>query len=166
MDLAMHDIHKLADNPEANAEAAVLAPGHGGLEGIEDASLVFFRDADAVVLYRQPYLGAVAQQRDLDCFARAIFVGMKRTVPCAPETAVRYDANGASMMVVGADNRVSQVPVRTGDHAGEIHARLRCGLISVISDHAVSRTIGALGELVSHCWPFPDSPLVPRVARR
>jgi HlyD family secretion protein len=51
-------------------------------------------------------------------FARATFVGMKRTVPCAPETAVRYDANGASMMVVGADNRVSQVPVRTGDHAG------------------------------------------------
>jgi HlyD family secretion protein len=51
-------------------------------------------------------------------FGRAIFVGMKRQVPCAPETAIRYDANGASVMVVGADNRVSQVPVRTGDHAG------------------------------------------------
>jgi HlyD family secretion protein len=51
-------------------------------------------------------------------FGRAVFVGLKRTVPATPETAIRYDANGASVMVVGADNRVSQVPVRTGDHAG------------------------------------------------
>jgi HlyD family secretion protein len=51
-------------------------------------------------------------------FGRATFVGLKRTVPAVPETAIRYDANGASVMVVGADNRVSQVPVRTGDHAG------------------------------------------------
>jgi len=51
-------------------------------------------------------------------FGRAVFVGLKRTVPAAPETAIRYDANGASMMVVGADDRVSQVPVRTGDHSG------------------------------------------------
>ena len=51
-------------------------------------------------------------------FGRAVFVGLKRTVPAAPETAIRYDANGASVMVVGSDNRVSQVPVRTGDHAG------------------------------------------------
>jgi HlyD family secretion protein len=51
-------------------------------------------------------------------FGRATFIGLKRTVPCVPETAIRYDANGASVMVVGADNRVSQVPVRSGDHAG------------------------------------------------
>jgi HlyD family secretion protein len=51
-------------------------------------------------------------------FGRAVFVGLKRTVPVTPETAIRYDANGASVMVVGSDNRVSQVPVRTGDHAG------------------------------------------------
>ena len=50
-------------------------------------------------------------------FGRAIFVGLSRTVPVVPETAIRYDANGASVMVVGADNRVSQVPVRTGDHS-------------------------------------------------
>ena len=51
-------------------------------------------------------------------FGRAIFVGLKRTVPVVPETAIRYDANGAAVMVVGSDNRVAQVPVRTGDHAG------------------------------------------------
>jgi len=51
-------------------------------------------------------------------FGRAIFVGLSRTVPAVPETAIRYDANGASVMVVGADNRVSQIPVRTGDHSG------------------------------------------------
>jgi HlyD family secretion protein len=50
-------------------------------------------------------------------FGRAVFVGLSRTVPAAPETAIRYDANGASVMVVGADDRVSQVPVRTGDHS-------------------------------------------------
>lgn len=49
MDFALHGIHKLAGNPEANAEAAVLAPGHRALEGIEDASLVFLRNADPVI---------------------------------------------------------------------------------------------------------------------
>ena len=51
-------------------------------------------------------------------FGRATFVGLSRTVPAVPETAIRYDANGASVMVVGADDRVSQIPVRTGDHSG------------------------------------------------
>jgi HlyD family secretion protein len=31
---------------------------------------------------------------------------------------VRYDANGASVMVVGANGKVSQVQVRTGDRGG------------------------------------------------
>ena len=51
-------------------------------------------------------------------FGRASFVALSRTVPAVPETAIRYDANGASVMVVGADDRVAQVPVRTGDHSG------------------------------------------------
>ncbi len=51
-------------------------------------------------------------------FGRANFVGMTRTVTAAPETAIRYDADGASVMVVGADNHVTQVPVKTGDHGG------------------------------------------------
>jgi HlyD family secretion protein len=51
-------------------------------------------------------------------FGGAQFTGLQRTVLAAPELAVRYDADGASMMVVGADDRVRQVPVRTGEHEG------------------------------------------------
>jgi hypothetical protein len=74
VDLAMHDIHKLADNPEANAEAAVLAPGHGALEGIEDASLVLSRDADPAIPNRQLRLGAMTTQRDLDRLSRTTYL--------------------------------------------------------------------------------------------
>jgi len=51
-------------------------------------------------------------------FGRASFTGMTRTVSAVPETAIRYDADGASVMVVGADNRVLQVPVKIGSHEG------------------------------------------------
>lgn len=51
-------------------------------------------------------------------YARASFVDLGRAVPTLPETAVRYDANGASVMVVGANNRVSMVPVKTGERGG------------------------------------------------
>jgi HlyD family secretion protein len=51
-------------------------------------------------------------------FGRASFTGLTRTVSAAPETAIRYDADGASLMVVGADDRVTQVPVKTGAHEG------------------------------------------------
>jgi HlyD family secretion protein len=51
-------------------------------------------------------------------YARASFVDLSRAVPALPETAIRYDANGASVMVVGADGRVSQAPVRTGERGG------------------------------------------------
>lgn len=51
-------------------------------------------------------------------YARASFTDLSRAVPAVPETAIRYDANGASVMVVGAGNRVAQVNVRTGDRGG------------------------------------------------
>jgi HlyD family secretion protein len=51
-------------------------------------------------------------------FAKASFIDLSRAVPTLPETAVRYDANGASVMVVGANGRVSQVPVSTGQRGG------------------------------------------------
>ena len=76
----MHGIHKLADNPQANAEAALLAPGHRALEGTEDASLVFFRDADSVILNSQSCRGAVTNQRDPDRLARAILEGVRQEV--------------------------------------------------------------------------------------
>jgi HlyD family secretion protein len=51
-------------------------------------------------------------------YARASFVDISRAVAALPETAVRYDANGASVMLVGADGKVSQQPVRTGERGG------------------------------------------------
>lgn len=51
-------------------------------------------------------------------YARASFIDLSKLTPALPETAIRYDANGASVMVVGADGRVSQQPVRTGDRGG------------------------------------------------
>lgn len=47
-------------------------------------------------------------------FARAVFSDAVGTVLAVPETAVRYDADGASVMVVQPDNRVKRAPVRTG----------------------------------------------------
>jgi HlyD family secretion protein len=51
-------------------------------------------------------------------YARASFIDLSRNVSTVPETAVRYDANGASVMLVGSDGRVSQQPVRTGERGG------------------------------------------------
>jgi HlyD family secretion protein len=51
-------------------------------------------------------------------FARATFLGFTRSASAVPETAVRYDAEGASVMVVGSDNRVQRVPVTTGQRGG------------------------------------------------
>ena len=47
-------------------------------------------------------------------FGRAVFTGLSQAKRAVPETAVRYDADGASVAVVGADNRVSRVAVKTG----------------------------------------------------
>ncbi len=51
-------------------------------------------------------------------FGRAVFSGVSGAVLAAPETAVTYDADGASVTVVGADNRVKHVAVVTGQRGG------------------------------------------------
>ena len=51
-------------------------------------------------------------------YARASFIDLTRAAPSLPETAIRYDANGASVMVMQANGRVAQVPIRTGDRGG------------------------------------------------
>ncbi len=47
-------------------------------------------------------------------FARATFTGMSAPTATVPETAVRYDADGASVAVIGSDNRVRVQAVKTG----------------------------------------------------
>ena len=51
-------------------------------------------------------------------YGQASFTGAARAVTAAPDAAVRFDADGASVMVVGADDRVHRVPVRTGQRVG------------------------------------------------
>ncbi|HEY2050757.1 MAG TPA: efflux RND transporter periplasmic adaptor subunit [Caulobacteraceae bacterium] len=51
-------------------------------------------------------------------FARANFLGISHSANAVPETAVRYDADGASVMVVGANDKVTRVPVTTGQRGG------------------------------------------------
>jgi HlyD family secretion protein len=47
-------------------------------------------------------------------FGRAVFSDVTGLAPAVPETAVRYDADGAAVMVVGNDNRVHRALVQTG----------------------------------------------------
>lgn len=51
-------------------------------------------------------------------FARATFTGATQVKLAVPETAVRYDADGASVAVVGSNDRVHIMPVKTGRRAG------------------------------------------------
>jgi HlyD family secretion protein len=51
-------------------------------------------------------------------FARAVFTDATGVAPAVPETAVRYDADGASVMVIQPDNHVKRVMVRTGPRGG------------------------------------------------
>jgi len=51
-------------------------------------------------------------------FARARFLGYARSALAVPETAVRYDADGASVMVVGSDGKVARAAVTTGERGG------------------------------------------------
>ncbi len=51
-------------------------------------------------------------------FARATFTGVSTAPSAVPETAVRYDADGASVAVLGPDNRVRIQTVKTGRRAG------------------------------------------------
>lgn len=85
-------------------------------------------------------------------FARASFVDLTRAAPALPETAIRYDANGASVMVVGAGGKVSQVPVRTGDRGG--------GYVELLSGPPVGSVVVAkasaqllAGDYVKPDWP-------------
>lgn len=55
-------------------------------------------------------------------YGRALFADAVGQSLAVPETAVRYDADGASVMVVGADNRVKRVAVTTGSRGSGLVA--------------------------------------------
>lgn len=51
-------------------------------------------------------------------FGRALFSDASAMALVVPETAVRYDADGASVITVPPDNKVRRVLVQTGQHGG------------------------------------------------
>jgi HlyD family secretion protein len=51
-------------------------------------------------------------------FARAVFTGVSLASVAVPETAVLYDADGAAVMLVGADNTISREAIVTGQRGG------------------------------------------------
>jgi HlyD family secretion protein len=59
-------------------------------------------------------------------FASAAFMGSSRSALSVPETAVRYDADGAALMMVGPDDRVIRAAVTTGQR-GEGYVELISG---------------------------------------
>jgi HlyD family secretion protein len=51
-------------------------------------------------------------------FGRAEFTESTGMALAVPETAIRYDADGASVMTVAANNRVKRMLVQTGQRGG------------------------------------------------
>lgn len=51
-------------------------------------------------------------------FARAVFLETSAMVPTVPDTAITFDADGASVMVVQPNNTLKRVPVQTGQRGG------------------------------------------------
>lgn len=66
-------------------------------------------------------------------FARVVFSDVGGTVLSVPESAIRYDANGSSVMIIGADNKVKRVPVQTGARGA--------GLVEIIKGPAVGARV-------------------------
>ena len=94
-------------------------------------------------------------------FARAVFTDVSGVVLAAPESAVRYDADGASVMVVGADNRVHRVLVQTGQRGG--------GLVQLVKGPPAGARIvqNAAAFLLDGDLVKPsDAAAQPQVARR
>jgi HlyD family secretion protein len=83
-------------------------------------------------------------------YAQASFEDLSRAVVAVPETAVRYDASGASVMTVAADGKVSQMPVRTGQRGG--------GYVELLSGPAAGQVVvaKAAAQLLPGDYIKPD----------
>lgn len=74
-------------------------------------------------------------------YARASFFGGAGAYPAVPETAVRYDSDGAAVMTVDAAGKVTRVPVKTGRRGG--------GYVELVEGPPVgARVVKAAGAFV------------------
>lgn len=91
-------------------------------------------------------------------FARAVFSDASSSVLAVPETAVRYDADGASVMVVGSDNRVRRVLITAGSRGGGL-VQLEKGPPAGTRIVAAAASLFLDGDLVSPTdAPAPKAP--------
>jgi HlyD family secretion protein len=101
-------------------------------------------------------------------FGRAVFTDAVGQGLAVPETAVRYDADGASVMVVGPDNRVRRVLVRTGQRGGGL-VQLVSGPPAgarVVQNAAAFLVEGDLVRPVEGAAPAPAAPAAPAASVR
>jgi HlyD family secretion protein len=66
-------------------------------------------------------------------YAQAAFNSATRKATVVPEAAIRFDAEGASVMVVGEGNRVQQVKIKAGQRSG--------GYVELLEGPAVGATV-------------------------
>jgi HlyD family secretion protein len=132
-------MYRIAENDvvELNAEVAEgdlagIRPGDHASVTLPDNSTV-----DGVVRVVSPEVDATTKlghvritlpvRADLrpGGYGRASFAGSGRSAVVAPESAIRFDADGASVLVLGSGDRVHRVAVKTGARAH--------GLVEIVS---------------------------------
>lgn len=99
-------------------------------------------------------------------FGQAQFGDLSASTLSVPETALRYDADGVSVMVVGEGNKVRRVPVKTGRRGGgyaELIAgppegtRVLLGAASIVLEGDVVRPVDAAAPAAAPVKPGPAS---------
>jgi HlyD family secretion protein len=98
-------------------------------------------------------------------FGQAQFDDLSADTLAVPEAALRYDADGVSVMVVGAGNKVSRVPVKVGRRGGGYAeliagppegARVLLGAASIVLEGDVVRPVdGAAIPAAAPAKPRP-----------
>jgi len=109
------------DAEVGEAQLSGLRPGQSAQVALPDGRVV-----TGVIRLVSPridaatHLGKVRVRLPLDSdlrpggFGRATFAASSKTVKAVPETAIRYDAEGSSLVTVDSANRARQSAVRTG----------------------------------------------------
>nr|WP_233243447.1 MULTISPECIES: efflux RND transporter periplasmic adaptor subunit [unclassified Caulobacter] len=113
------------DAEVGEAQLSGLRPGQSAQVALPDGRVV-----TGVIRLVSPridpatHLGKVRVRLPLDSdlrpggFGRATFAASSKTVKAVPETAIRYDAEGSSLVTVDSANRARQSAVRTGQRGG------------------------------------------------
>lgn len=111
--------HELARDPQTETEAGVVSLGDGALEALEDALVVVFADADAVILAAHDDMLADRLAAHRDRLRRAVFHGIREQVRDDLLEPLRVEAAGA-----GERRDHGQLAARARRVLGEAVARV------------------------------------------